>query len=128
MCCCASVRKRLDQVLAGLLHKELYIAVTDPLSGPGLSEHLGEHISGQIEMERRHVLFGAGPLQDEGKDKPTRGMFIIRAKSFEEARRILDNDVFHKKGLRKYKLYRWSLNEGSIRLTVNYSDQTATID
>lgn len=120
--------KPLEEVLAGLLHKELYIAVTDPLSGPGLGEHLGEHIRGQIDMERRHVLFGAGPLQDEGKDKPTRGMFIIRAKSFEEAHKILDGDVFHKKGLRKYKLYRWSMNEGSIRLTINYSDQTATID
>jgi len=124
----ADSEKTLDQVLAGLLHKELYIAVTEPLGGPGLSEHLEEHIRGQVEMERRHVLFGAGPLQDEGKDRPTRGMFIIRASSFEEAREILDGDVFHKKGLRKYKLYRWSLNEGSIRVTINYSDQTATID
>ena len=79
-------------------------------------------------FERKHILFGAGPLQDEGKDKPTRGMFIIRAKSFEEARKILDEDPFHKKGLRTYKLYRWSLNEGSINVTINYSDQTATID
>lgn len=124
----AENEKPLEQVLAGLLHKELYIAVTDPLSGPGLAEHLGEHISGQIAMERSHVLFGAGPLQDEGKERPTRGMFIIRAKSFEEARQILDGDVFHKKGLRKYKLYRWSLNEGSINVTINYSDQTAKID
>ena len=120
--------KPLDQVLAGLLHKELYIAVTEPLNGPGLGEHLGEHIRGQIEMERSHVLFGAGPLQDEGKDRPTRGMFIIRAKSFEEARQILDGDVFHKRGLWKYKLYKWSLNEGSINVTINYSDQTAKID
>lgn len=124
----AETEKSLEQLLAGLLHKELYIAVTEPLSGPGLSEHLEEHIRGQIDMERRHVLFGAGPLQDEDKDRPTRGMFIIRASSFEEARKILDGDVFHKKGLRKYKLYRWSLNEGSIRVTINYSDQTAKID
>jgi hypothetical protein len=124
----AGNEKPFDQVMAGLLHKELFIAVTEPLGGPGLSEHLEAHIHGQIEMERKRILFGAGPLQDEGKDKPTRGMFIIRAKSFEEARKILDGDVFHKKGLRKYKLYRWQMNEGSINLTINYSDQTATID
>ncbi|HWE72670.1 MAG TPA: hypothetical protein VG328_05875 [Stellaceae bacterium] len=124
----AGNEKPFDQVMAGLLHKELYIAVTEPLGGPGLAEHLEEHIHGQIEMERKHILFGAGPLQNEGNDKPTRGMFIIRAKSFEEARKILDGDVFHKKGLRKYKLYRWQMNEGSINLTINYSDQTATID
>ena len=120
--------KPFEQVMAGLLHKELFIAVTDPLGGPGLAEHLQEHIMGQIDMERRHVLFGAGPLQDEGKDRPTRGMFIIRASSFAEARSILDQDVFHKSGLRTYKLYRWSLNEGSISVTINYSDQTAKID
>ena len=115
----AETQKPFDQIMAGLLHKELYIAVTEPLGGPGLAEHLEEHIHGQIEMERKHILFGAGPLQNEGNDKPTRGMFIIRAKSFEDARKILDGDVFHKKGLRKYKLYRWSLNEGSINVTIN---------
>ncbi len=119
--------KPLEAVLAGLLHKELYIAITEPLSGPGLAEKLHEHILGQIDLERRHVLFGAGPLQEEAADKPTKGMFIIRAKSFAEARAILDQDVFHKAGLRRYQLFRWSLNEGLITLTVNYSDQTAVI-
>ena len=119
--------KPLESLLEGLLHKELYIAITEPLSGPGLAEKLHEHILGQIDLERRHVLFGAGPLQDEGAERPTRGMFIIRAASFAEARRILDQDVFHRAGLRQYKLQRWSLNEGSITLTVNYSDQTAKI-
>ena len=102
----AETQKPFDQIMAGLLHKELYIAVTEPLGGPGLAGVLEEHIHGQIAIERKHILFGAGPLQDEGKDKPTRGMFIIRAKSFEEARKILDEDPFHKKGLRTYKLYR----------------------
>jgi hypothetical protein len=124
----AENEKPLEQIVAGLLHKELYIAVTEPLGGAGLVDHLHEHILGQIDMERRHVLFGAGPLQDEDKDRPTRGMFIIRASSFAEARAILDQDVFHKSGLRTYKLYRWSLNEGSISVTVNYSDRTAKID
>lgn len=123
----SETEKPLEKILAGLLHKELYIAITEPLSGPGLAEKLHEHILGQIDLERRNVLFGAGPLQDEEKDRPTKGMFIIRAASFVEARAILDQDVFHKAGLRTYKLFRWSLNEGSINLTINYSDQTVKI-
>ena len=123
----ADQEKPLDEILNGLLHKQLYIAVTDPLGGPGMADKLHEHILSQIDLERRNILFGAGPLQDEGKDKPTRGMFIIRAASFEDARAILDQDPFHKAGLRTYKLYRWNLNEGSISLTVNYSDQTVKI-
>lgn len=117
----------LEKILAGLLHKELYIAITEPLSGPGLADKLHDHILGQIDLERRNILFGAGPLQDEDKERPTRGMFIIRATSFAEARSILDQDAFHKAGMRTYKLFRWSLNEGSINLTVNYSDQTVKI-
>jgi hypothetical protein len=119
----------LQDLLDGLLHKQLYIAVTEPLSSPEIerSGKLREHILGQIDLERRNILFGAGPLQDEGSDRPTRGMFIIRASSFEEARSILDQDVFHAAGLRTYKLQRWSLNEGSITVKVNYSDQSATI-
>jgi uncharacterized protein len=123
----AETKKSLDETLAGLLHKELYIAITEPLSGPGLAEKLGEHIEGQIDLERRGILFGAGPIQVEGDERPSKGMFIIRAASFAEARAILDQDVFHKAGLRHYQLFRWSLNEGSINVTINYSDQTAKI-
>lgn len=119
--------KPLGELLAGLLHQELYIAITEPLNGPGLGERLHEHILGQIDLERRGILFGAGPLQEETLDRPTKGMFVIRASSFAEAHAILDQDVFHKAGLRTYKLFRWSLNEGSINLTINYSDQTVKI-
>ena len=123
-------QKPLQELLDGLLHKQLYIAITDPLTSPEIvaSGKLRDHILFQIELEKKNVLFGAGPLQDESKDKPTRGMFVLRASSFEEARSILDQEVFHKSGLRKYKLYRWSMNEGSINVTINYSDQTAKID
>lgn len=50
-----------------------------------------------------------------------RGMWIIRATSFEEAQAIVDRDIFHSSGLRTYKLYRWQMNEGSPTLTVNFS-------
>jgi uncharacterized protein len=122
-------QKPLKDLLDGLLHKQLYIAVTDPLSSPEIerSGKLRDHILWQIDLERRGILFGAGPLQEEGDDRPTRGMFIIRAASFEEARSILDREVFHAAGLRTYKLQRWSLNEGSITVDVNSSDQSVTI-
>ncbi len=123
----ASSERPLNELLEGLLHKQLYVAITEPLSGPGIAERLHEHILGQIDLERRGILFGAGPVQEEDQDRPTRGMIIVRASSFEEARSILDRDVFHRLGLRTYKLRRWSLNEGSITLTVNYSNQTVNI-
>jgi uncharacterized protein len=120
-------QKELEALLGKLLHKELYVLITEPLHTPEIAAKLHEHIQGQIELERDGIMFGAGPLQDEGKDKPTRGMWIIRAKSFEDAHAIVDRDIFHKSGLRTYKLYKWQMNEGSMTFTVNYSDQTAKI-
>jgi uncharacterized protein YciI len=122
-------QKPLKDMLAGLLHKQLYVAITEPGNSPEIEQSgkLREHILSQIDLERRGILFGAGPIQDEGDDRPSKGMFIIRASSFEEARAILDKDPFHAAGLRTYKLQRWSLNEGSITMTVNYSDQSVVI-
>lgn len=124
----AADKAELEKLLSGLLRKELYVLITEPLRSPEIAEKLHEHLLGQIELEKKGIMFGAGPIQDEDKDEPTRGMWIIRASSFEEARSIADQDVFHKSGLRTYKLYRWTLNEGSMTFTVNYSDQTVRID
>jgi uncharacterized protein len=55
-------------------------------------------------------------------------MFVLRANSFEEARAIADADPLHKAGLRTYTLMRWTVNEGSYGVRINYSDQTVTIE
>jgi len=119
----AASRKILDQVLG----MQLYIIVTDPLRAEGGEERFLAHLEHQVALERRGIMFGAGPLQNEDKDGPTRGMIVIRAKSFADARRIADSDPYHKAGARKYKLYRWNLNEGTMTFRVNYTGQTVKI-
>lgn len=123
----AKNKEKLQQLLATFPHKELYVCITEPVHSPAIGEKLYDHLLSQIEREREGVMFGAGPLQDEDKPAPTRGMWILRAKSFEDARRIVDQDVLHREGLRTYKLYKWTMNEGSFTFTVNLSDQSAKI-
>jgi uncharacterized protein len=65
---------------------------------------------------------------EEDAKAPGRGMIVVRAASFDEARAIADSDPFHKAGLRGYTIEKWIVNEGSYTVTVNYSDQTAAID
>ena len=54
-------------------------------------------------------------------------MFVLRANSFEEAEAICQTDPLHAAGLRSYTIQKWRMNEGSITVTVNFSDQTARI-
>ena len=118
----------VQEILGKLLAKELYIIITSPLRGKWGPDEMLAHLEHQVELERKGVMFGAGPLQDGDKDGPTRGMFIVRAKSFAEAKKIADAEPLHRAGHRTYKLYKWRLNEGSMTFTVNYSDQTVRID
>lgn len=118
-----AVRKILDQVLG----MQLYIMIVSPLRAEGGEERFLAHIKHQVDLEKRGIMFGAGPLQDEDKEGPTRGMIVIRAKSFADARRIAATDPYIKAGARSYKLYRWNLNEGTMTFKVRYTGQTVRI-
>jgi uncharacterized protein YciI len=123
----SSKSDELAKIMDGFLALELYVLIIEPLRGPEIAKGLYEHIQRQIGLEKDGIMFGAGPLLDEGDVEPNRGMVIIRASSFEEARKIADAEPYFRDGLRTYKLHRWKLNEGSMSFTVNYSDQSVRI-
>jgi uncharacterized protein YciI len=111
------------------LGKELYVIFSTPLKPrEELAPVLPEHLAHQVAIEKKGILFGAGPMFEDGAKSPIRGMIIVRAANFDEARAIAESDPFHKAGLRSFTVEKWILNEGSYTVTVNYSDQTATID
>lgn len=109
----------------GFLAKSLYVIITTPVaSHDQVMAQMPKHLARQIQLEKDGILFGAGPLFEPGSDRPAGGMIIVRADSFEEADAIAKADPMHASGVRSYKIQRWMLNEGSVTLTVNYSDQT----
>lgn len=109
------------------LGKEMYLVVTRPVRSPEIDKRLSDHLAHQVDLERRGIMFAAGPLYSRGSNIPEAGMFVLRAGSYEEAEEICKEDPLHKAGLRKYTIQKWRLNEGSITVTINYSDQTAKI-
>jgi len=108
-----------------MLRKRLWIVITKAVAQPEeLSKVLEAHLEHQIRLEKDGIMFGAGPLSNPDGSPTGTGMIIIRAESEAEARRIADQDPFHAKGLRTYTLQQWSLNEGRITVTIDYSDQS----
>jgi len=109
------------------LGKELYLVVTRPVRSPEIEKKLADHLAHQVEMEKRGIMFAAGPLYPRGSDVPEAGMFLLRANSFEEAEALANEDPLHKAGLRVFTLQKWRMNEGCLTITVNFSDSTMTI-
>lgn len=110
------------------LGKEMYLVITKPVRSPEIDKRLADHLAHQVDLERRGIMFAAGPLYPRGSTIPEAGMFVLRANSFEEAEEICKSDPLHAAGLRSYTIQKWRVNEGSMTFTVNFSDQTAKID
>jgi hypothetical protein len=120
--------ERLQTLTKNFLAKQLFVVHTTPnASREELDRLLPEHLEHQIRLEKSGIMFAAGPMANPD-GTPAGGLIVIRAKDFAEAKAIADSDPFHKSGLRSYTLRRWTVNEGSYGLRVNYSDQTVTID
>ena len=109
------------------LGKEMYLVITRPVRSPEIAKRLADHLAHQVELERRGIMFAAGPLYSRDSNIPEAGMFVLRASSFEEAEAIAKTDPLHAAGLRIFTLQKWRLNEGSITVKINYSDQTVEI-
>lgn len=121
----------IQERVSGFLNMELYIYETRVAGDPQLVvDNLMAHLDYQVELQNAGVMFGAGPLQEEGAPSfpPVAGMIIIRAASFDEARAIADADPMHSSGARTYTLRKWTMNEGSIDLTVKFSGQSVEIE
>jgi hypothetical protein len=56
------------------LGKEMYLVVTRPVRSPEIEKRLMDHLNHQVELEKRGIMFAAGPLYPRGSDMPEAGM------------------------------------------------------
>ena len=119
----------IEDLQARMLKKKLWVVMTKAVAPlEEVRRHLKAHLEHQIMLEKSGIMYGAGPATRPGETAASFGLIIIRAKDEAEARRIADADPMHASGVRKYELYSWSLNEGRIGITLNFSDQSFTFD
>jgi hypothetical protein len=120
----------MQERVSKFLNMELYVYETRIAGDPQkVIENLDAHLDYQVQLQDEGVMFGAGPLQEEGAPPfpPVAGLIIIRAASFDEARAIADADPMHSSGARTYTLRKWTMNEGSLDLSVKFSGQSVEI-
>jgi len=108
----------------GMLRKQLYAVFTKPTRGmEPVMAAIEEHLKFQIELERRGIMFGAGPFWTDAEDAwEGEGMVIIRAGSLAAAKAIAASDPMHKCGARSFTVRPWLLNEGTLTVKLTYSD------
>ncbi len=107
-----------------MLRKQLYVVFTKPSQGMApVMAALKEHLEFQIDLEKRGIMFGAGPFWNDAEDAwEGEGMVIIRAGSLAEAKAIAAADPMHKSGARSFTVRPWLLNEGTVTVKLTYSD------
>lgn len=107
-----------------MLRKQLYVIFTKPVKGlEPVMAVLEEHLAFQIDLEKRGIMFGAGPFWNDAEDAwEGEGMVIVRAGSLAEAKALAASDPMHKSGARSYTVRPWLLNEGTVTVKLTYSD------
>jgi uncharacterized protein YciI len=112
-----------------MLKKQLWVIITKRAAPPEeMKKHLKAHLEHQISLEKQGIMYGAGPATAPGENEPAFGLIIIRATNSDEARRIADRDPMHAAGVRTYTLYQWSMNEGRLSITLDFSDRSYRLE
>lgn len=114
----------------GMLQKQLYVVFTKPVKGMGpVMENIEAHLQFQVDIEQQGIMFAAGPFwADNEHDWHGEGMVIIRADSLAHANDIAASDPMHASGARSFVVRPWLLNEGTLRVRVDYSTGKHTIE
>lgn len=114
---------KIAELTKGMLKLKLFVIFSQG-KGLDLKPYLAEHLQYMIDLERQGKLFASGPL---GSGTQGDGMTIVRAASLDEARELATRDPFVVNGIRTFTIQPWTVMEGSLSVTVNFSDQTARI-
>ena len=84
-----------------------YLVISKPVvSRPEVEVTLPEHRVWQRQQHSDGIVLFSGPTSDR-----TAGIYVLRANSLDEARRIVDQDPLHARRARGYEMYEWACGE-----------------
>jgi uncharacterized protein len=119
----------VGELTSKMLNKRLYAVIWKSYGKPDLiKQNLAKHLQFMIGLEKRGALFASGPFTPGDGAQIGDGMTILRAISLDEARVFANSDPFVIAGARTYELREWTVMEGRIGVTLDFSDNTYRID
>ena len=119
----------IQQLTSKMLNKRLYVVTWKSFGKPDLiRQHLAKHLQFMIGLEKRGALFASGPFAPGNGAQIGDGMTILRAVSLDEAKVFANSDPFVIAGARSYEIREWTLMEGRIGISLDFSDNSYRID
>jgi hypothetical protein len=119
----------VSELTSKMLNKRLYAVIWKSYGKPDLiKQNLAKHLQFMIGLEKRGALFASGPFTPGDGAQIGDGMTILRAVSLDEARVFANSDPFVIAGARTYEIREWTVMEGRIGVTLDFSDNTYRID
>ena len=128
-----AARQRVEK---GLTREQCYLCImrkneSPPEQTKSHDQLRLDHHDFLLDLERRGILFAAGPFRDENGQWSTVhgiGMIIVRAKTRADAETIAFSEPFTKAGLHTMEVAPWQRNEGTVRINVQFADGVLEID
>ncbi|MCH8917975.1 MAG: hypothetical protein IIC52_07950 [Proteobacteria bacterium] len=89
-----------------------------------------DHHDYLLDLERRGILFGAGPFRDGDGWAADHGvgMVVVRAKDREEAEATAFQEPFTKAGWYFMEVMPWIRNEGAVNIQIRFADGVLQVD
>lgn len=107
-----------------VLGRDHWASWSTPAPGVGgeqVRAHLDDHLAWLRGLEVDGSLVLSGPMPDE---PPGTGLTVVRAPDAATAQAMVEQDPLVLAGLRRARVYRWKVNEGSIGITVSLATGT----
>lgn len=129
----SDLARKVEVIQQSLVREQCYVCWMTPNDdAPPLTLSKEEirlvHHDYLLDLERRGILFGAGPFVDEKGHRHGAGMLIIRAKTRAEAEDIAFAEPYTKAGQRIMTLTPWQRNEGTLNLRLCFADGVLEVD
>jgi uncharacterized protein YciI len=123
-----SAAERIAELTGRMLRRKLYVVLSTATASPEqVQAVLPAHLEYMIDLEKQGLVFASGPFSDAKGNPRGNGMTILRTGNAEEARKVAEADPFVINKLRSFEIREWTVMEGSVGLTVNFSDQSVVV-